>query len=126
MYIAAAYLNWAKDQLNQQFAGADETGPVKPALPDTIGGHPWFLFVDQAIDYAQVEDLTRALNDDYKFLEALLSDEQDSTDKQQPEAQQEQVYEETPIAVDQAAVLREQEVNKQHLEIEVTNKEAAS
>ena len=82
--------------------------------------------MDQAIDYAQVEDLTRALNDDYKFLEALLSDEQDSTDKQQPEAQQEQVYEETPIAVDQAVVLREQEVNKQHLEIEVTNKEAAS
>lgn len=47
-------------------------------MPDTIGGHPWFLFVDPAIDATQLSFVTSVLDDDYKFLEAwaMLSGEQ--------------------------------------------------
>ena len=45
----------------------------KPALPEMIAGQPWYRFVDPAIDQNQLLFVTDILNDDYKFLEALLS-----------------------------------------------------
>jgi len=41
-----------------------------------IGGHAWFAYVDPAIDQDQLAFVTNVLDDDYKFFEALLSQEQ--------------------------------------------------
>jgi hypothetical protein len=66
VYLAAAYLNWTRQYLSE-----------KPwtVLPEIIGGHAWFAYVDPAIDQAQLAFVTNVLDDDYKFFEALLSQE---------------------------------------------------
>ena len=38
--------------------------PLKPCLPETIGGHPWFLFVDPAIDLNVLDHVHSVLDDD--------------------------------------------------------------
>jgi len=38
-----------------------------------IGDHPWYVYVDPEINVFELEFVSEVLNDDYKFLEALLS-----------------------------------------------------
>lgn len=47
----------------------------KPALPEVIAGHRWYLFVDPSIELAQLDMVANVLHEEYKFLEALLSGE---------------------------------------------------
>jgi len=72
VYLAAAYLAVSRRYLLAQ-SGDDQS--EKPALPEMIAGHPWFRFVDPEIDAAQLNFVTNLLDDEYKFLEALLSEE---------------------------------------------------
>jgi len=55
VYIAAGYLSFSRRYL------LAEAGPVaegdKPILPETIAGHPWFLYVDPMIELAQIESI---------------------------------------------------------------------
>jgi len=60
----------------------------KPFLPELIAGHQWYLFVDPAIDAAQLQFVAQALQDEYDFLNALLSEE---PQPKQTQKQQEQV-----------------------------------
>ena len=83
VYVAAAYLENSRKAViehrlrDQHKQGISSCGE-KPVLPDMIGGHPWFMFVDPAIDAAQLNFVSSVLEDDYKFLEAwaTLTDEQ--------------------------------------------------
>jgi len=53
VYIAAAYLAWIKHSLSTQLQQT-KRGLAPILLPDSIGGHPWYLYVDAAIDLAQL------------------------------------------------------------------------
>ena len=71
VYLAAAYLAFTK-QFIKDNGGID--------VPDEIAGYPWFAFVDPAIEQDQLDFITVALGDDFKFLYQLL--EQDDQSKQ--------------------------------------------
>ena len=70
VYLAAAYLNWTKQYLTKQ---AEKPWSV---LPDLIAGNAWFAYVDPAISHEELAFVTDVLDNDYKFFEALLSEEQ--------------------------------------------------
>ena len=70
VYLAAAYLNWTKQYLTKQ---AEKPWSV---LPDLIAGNAWFAYVDPAISHEELSFVTDVLDNDYKFFEALLSEEQ--------------------------------------------------
>ena len=38
-----------------------------------IGDHPWYVYVDPEINVFELQFVSEVLDDDYKFLEALLS-----------------------------------------------------
>lgn len=65
-YLAAAYLSIAKRDLESNAAMEATAGlkAVSPetikSLPEEIGGHPWFMFVDPAIERAQLDYVTGA------------------------------------------------------------------
>lgn len=65
VFLAAAYLNLIKGYLT-----ADEQEPWT-VLPDIIGQHAWFQFVDPAIDQASLEHITAVLNDEITFFDAV-------------------------------------------------------
>lgn len=72
VYLAAAYLAVTRDNLLAQ-AGA--TNDDKPMLPEFIAGHHWSLFVDPAIEQEQLKFVAKALQEEYEFLNAMLSGE---------------------------------------------------
>ena len=41
-------------------------------FPQIISGHPWYLFVDPAVDTEQIDLVVNVLDDDNKFLYSLL------------------------------------------------------
>ena len=45
---------------------------AKPYLPETIGGHPWYLFVDPAINPQELDFVHSVLDDDQKWMKSLL------------------------------------------------------
>ena len=72
VYLAAAYLAVTRDNLLAQ-AGA--TNDDKPMLPEFIAGHHWSLFVDPAIEQEQLKFVAKALQEEYEFLNSMLSGE---------------------------------------------------
>ena len=69
VYVAAAYLTWTRQAMNTQAAlQQQEAADAKLFLPETIGGHPWFLFVDPAINPAELDFVYRVLDEDYKWM----------------------------------------------------------
>lgn len=51
VYLAAAYLNTMKSDLQRQAAAAEKPDS-SGGLPDAIGGHSWFKYVDPAVEEA--------------------------------------------------------------------------
>ena len=47
-----------------------------------IGDHPWYVYVDPEINVFELQFDSEALDDDYKFLESLLSGESQPNNKQ--------------------------------------------
>lgn len=41
-----------------------------------ISGHPWYLFVDPAVDTEQIDLVVSVLDDDNKFLYSLLMNDE--------------------------------------------------
>jgi len=41
-----------------------------------ISGHPWYLFVDPAVDAEQIDFVVSVLDDDNKFLYSLLMNDE--------------------------------------------------
>ena len=69
VYVAAAYLAWTRQMM---LSTPSATG--KLYLPETIGGHPWFFFVDPAIDQAELQYVLGVLDDDQKWMKSLLEE----------------------------------------------------
>lgn len=67
VYLAAAYLN-----LTKGFLTAEEKEPWT-VIPDVIGTHAWYLYVDPAIEKGALEHITAVLNDDIQFFDALVN-----------------------------------------------------
>ena len=90
VYQAAAYLAYSRQCLMSQAEPvADDDCKVGPSLPEFIAGHPWYRFVDPAIEPTQLDFVVSVLQSDYKFLEALLSEEPEAStpDSRQTEPQ---------------------------------------
>lgn len=73
VYLAAAYLNWVRQLLCQQ-APKNEL-----SLPAQIGGHPWFAFVDPAIDEGELTFVTQNIIHYYNFFEKLNAEQAANT-----------------------------------------------
>lgn len=68
VYLAAAYLN-----LTKRYLTPEERQPLT-TLPDFIGQHAWFLYVDPAIDQTSLDYVTSVLNDDMLFFQNLVNE----------------------------------------------------
>lgn len=55
----------------------------KPCLPETIGGNPWFFYVDPAIDAAALSYVHSILDDDYKWMKSLFDKPEETKETQQ-------------------------------------------
>ena len=58
VFIAAAYLLFIKNDLNRRLSKTK--GGLEP-IPEEIGGHPWYQYVDQAIEPTQLQFVTGVL-----------------------------------------------------------------
>ena len=45
-------------------AMGDNISLIKPCIPETIGGHFWFLYVDPAISAVELNHVQSVLDDD--------------------------------------------------------------
>lgn len=66
-YLAAAYLQWTKDNI-QKMAESE-----KPLLPTVIAGHAWFKFVDPAIDPELLAEVTEAVTEEIAYFFKIVS-----------------------------------------------------
>ena len=63
----------------------EDKASKKHFLPSIIGDHPWYVYVDPEINVSELQFVSEVLDDEYRFLEALLSGE-----SQQPTEQHQQ------------------------------------
>ena len=63
--IAAAYLSWSRQHILQNSI----LSGLKPLnLPETLHGHPWFLFLDPGISACDLEQLVLVVDGEIKYL----------------------------------------------------------
>ena len=66
VYIAAGYLAFSKSYLESQ-------GEKQSQLPDVIAGHPWYLFVDPAIEAAHLQSVVETIKEEWQFFNQHLT-----------------------------------------------------
>ena len=53
-------------------------GEKQPDLPETIGGHPWFMFVDPGVDAKSMEYVSETIDAEFKFMLKIMGLEEDT------------------------------------------------
>ena len=71
--LAGAYLQWTK-QYNISFKN-----DLKSGLPEQVGGHPWFKYIDPELQWEDLDDATRVLNEEYQYFVNLVCSSQSSS-----------------------------------------------
>lgn len=61
---------------------SDDISLIKPCLPEMIGGHPWFLFVDPAISAVDLNYVQSVLDDDQKWMKSLFEQAEEPEETQ--------------------------------------------
>ena len=59
IYVAAGYLQWNKQNFIQVCIDKDLEAPK---LPEKIGDHPWYMYVDPALDFANVQYISEIID----------------------------------------------------------------
>lgn len=99
VYVAAAHLAFARDEIIEQAVQYGCGEKAKALLPETIGGHPWYMYVDPAIDPEELKLTLDCLRDDCKFIAAFMEGEQNPKVEQEQPATKTQRSEQIEISV---------------------------
>ena len=55
-------------------------GEKIPDLPEVIGGHPWFMYVDPEVDLKSTEFISQTIDSEFKFMLKIMGSEEDAGD----------------------------------------------
>ncbi len=77
VFLAAAFLQWNKQNMIQS---ALDNGEKQPDLPENIGGHPWFMYVDPGVDAKSMVYISQTIDEEFKFLVKFLSSDEEGGD----------------------------------------------
>ena len=80
VFLAAGFLHWSKQNIIQQSLN---NGEKIPDLPEVIGGHPWFMYVDPEVDLKSTEFISQTIDSEFKFMLKIMGSEEDAGDNQE-------------------------------------------
>ena len=55
-------------------------GEKQPDLPEMIGGHPWFMYVDPGVDAKSMEYVSQTIDAEFKFMLKIMGLEEEVDD----------------------------------------------